>query len=56
MSPRALRGPATVTAVVASALAAGLLAAPQSETAAEVRIHDIQGTTRISPFACKHVS
>jgi uncharacterized protein len=56
MSPRALRGPATVTAVVASALAAGLLAAPQPAAAAEVRIHDIQGNTRISPFAGKQVS
>ncbi|MEU5026878.1 endonuclease/exonuclease/phosphatase family protein [Streptomyces milbemycinicus] len=56
MSPRALRGPAAVTAVVASALAAGLLAAPQSATAAEIRIHDIQGSTRISPFAGKQVS
>lgn len=56
MSPRALRGPVAVTAVVASALAAGLLAAPQSATAAEIRIHDIQGSTRISPFAGKQVS
>ncbi|MDX3231010.1 endonuclease/exonuclease/phosphatase family protein [Streptomyces sp. ME19-01-6] len=56
MSPRALRGPATVTAVVASALAAGLLAAPQPAAAAEIRIHDIQGSTRISPFAGKQVS
>ncbi|MGY0062746.1 endonuclease/exonuclease/phosphatase family protein [Streptomyces sp. LZ34] len=58
MSPRALRGPAAVTAVtaVASALAAGLLAAPQPAAAAEIRIHDIQGSTRISPFAGKQVS
>ncbi|MES4907308.1 MULTISPECIES: endonuclease/exonuclease/phosphatase family protein [unclassified Streptomyces] len=56
MSPRALRGPAAVTAVVASALAAGLLAAPQPAAAAEIRIHDIQGSTRISPFSGKQVS
>ncbi|MEU9794973.1 endonuclease/exonuclease/phosphatase family protein [Streptomyces sparsogenes] len=56
MSPRAVRGPAAVTAVVASALAAGLLAAPQSASAAEVRIHDIQGSARISPFAGAQVS
>ncbi|MFI1850201.1 endonuclease/exonuclease/phosphatase family protein [Streptomyces sp. NPDC020480] len=56
MSPRAPRGPATVTAVVAAALAAGLLIAPQSASAAEVRIHDIQGSTRISPFADQQVS
>lgn len=49
---------AAVSAVVASALAAGLLAGSSSaaaeSTAAEsaaagVRVHDIQGTTRVSP-------
>ncbi|MBI0383112.1 endonuclease/exonuclease/phosphatase, partial [Streptomyces albiflaviniger] len=39
-----------------SALAAGLLAAPSSASAAEVRIHDIQGSTRISPLAGQQVS
>lgn len=58
MSARALRRPATLTTVVASALAAGLLAAPQSASADEdtVRIHDIQGSTRISPLAGQQVS
>ncbi|MET7932350.1 endonuclease/exonuclease/phosphatase family protein [Streptomyces sp. NPDC005322] len=57
MSPRALRGPVAVTAVAASALAAGLLVAPSSSAAAaEIRIHDIQGSTRISPLAGKQVT
>ncbi|MET7763807.1 endonuclease/exonuclease/phosphatase family protein [Streptomyces sp. NPDC005393] len=57
MSPRALRGPVAVTAVAASALAAGLLVAPSSSAAAaETRIHDIQGSTRISPLAGKQVT
>ncbi|MCP9208248.1 endonuclease/exonuclease/phosphatase family protein [Streptomyces sp. NEAU-Y11] len=56
MSPRALRAPLTVTAVVASALAAGLLVVPSSASAAEVRIHDIQGSTRISPLAGQKVT
>ncbi|MBL1097197.1 endonuclease/exonuclease/phosphatase family protein [Streptomyces coffeae] len=56
MSPRALRAPLTVTAVVASALAAGLLVVPSSASAAEVRIHDIQGSTRISPLAGQKVA
>ncbi|WP_116211116.1 endonuclease/exonuclease/phosphatase family protein [Streptomyces olivoreticuli] len=53
---RPLRRPATVGSVVAAALAAGLLVAPQSASAAEVRIHDIQGTTRISPLAGHQVT
>ncbi|WP_324607948.1 endonuclease/exonuclease/phosphatase family protein [Streptomyces rimosus] len=53
---RTLRRPAAVTAVVAAALTGGLLAVPQSASAAELRIHDIQGTTRLSPFAGKQVA
>ena len=48
-----------VAAVVAAALAAGLLAgssAASADSAAEVRIHDIQGTTRISPLAGQQVT
>ncbi|OPF75229.1 endonuclease/exonuclease/phosphatase [Streptomyces antioxidans] len=56
MSPRAPRGPAALTAVAASALAAGLLAVPSPASAAEVRVHDIQGSTRISPLAGQRVS
>ncbi|WP_328316858.1 endonuclease/exonuclease/phosphatase family protein [Streptomyces sp. NBC_00388] len=49
--------PAAVTAVVTAALAAGLLAVnPASAGAAEVRIHDIQGRTRLSPLAGKAVA
>ncbi|MBB4980202.1 endonuclease/exonuclease/phosphatase family protein [Streptomyces nymphaeiformis] len=60
---------AAVSAVVASALAAGLLAGPSSaaaestvaeaaatDGAAGVRIHDIQGTTRVSPLVGKQVT
>ncbi|MFE7601403.1 endonuclease/exonuclease/phosphatase family protein [Streptomyces sp. NPDC057494] len=50
---------AAVSAVVASALAAGLLAGSSSavaEDAAGVRIHDIQGTTRVSPLVGKQVT
>ncbi|MBW8088976.1 endonuclease/exonuclease/phosphatase family protein [Streptomyces hygroscopicus subsp. hygroscopicus] len=62
MSPRAPRGPIAVTAVVASALAAGLLAVPSSasaadvRTAADIRVHDIQGDTRVSPLAGQRVT
>ncbi|MFH8370760.1 endonuclease/exonuclease/phosphatase family protein [Streptomyces sp. NPDC018031] len=56
MSARALRRPAALTAVVASALAAGLLAAPQPASADEIRIHDIQGDTRISPLVGRQVT
>ncbi|MFJ5139447.1 endonuclease/exonuclease/phosphatase family protein [Streptomyces sp. NPDC088707] len=50
---------AAVSAVVAAALAAGLLAGSTNaaaEDAAGVRIHDIQGTTRVSPLVGKQVS
>ncbi|GGR47641.1 endonuclease/exonuclease/phosphatase family protein [Streptomyces roseolus] len=50
---------AAVSAVVAAALAAGLLAGSQTaaaEDAAAVRIHDVQGTTRISPLVGKQVT
>ncbi|AQW50005.1 endonuclease/exonuclease/phosphatase family protein [Streptomyces violaceusniger] len=56
MSLRAPRGPVAVTAVAASALAAGLLVVPSSASAAEIRIHDIQGSTRISPLAGQQVT
>ncbi|MGX1884045.1 endonuclease/exonuclease/phosphatase family protein [Streptomyces sp. NPDC055287] len=55
---------AAVAAVVATALAGGLLASSSSASAtdtvssatAETRIHDIQGTTRISPLVGQQVS
>ncbi|MEU2546685.1 endonuclease/exonuclease/phosphatase family protein [Streptomyces roseolus] len=50
---------AAVSAVVAAALAAGLLAGSQTaaaEDAAAVRIHDVQGTTRVSPLVGKQVT
>ncbi|WP_370411682.1 endonuclease/exonuclease/phosphatase family protein [Streptomyces fradiae] len=52
---------AAVAAVVSAALAAGLLggsaaAADGAATATPVRIHDIQGTTRVSPLAGKPVT
>ncbi|MCB5907271.1 endonuclease/exonuclease/phosphatase family protein [Streptomyces pinistramenti] len=55
-SRRPFRRPAAVTAVVCAALAAGLLALPQSAAAAGTRIHDIQGRTRLSPLAGRQVS
>ncbi|MER6308469.1 endonuclease/exonuclease/phosphatase family protein [Streptomyces sp. NPDC001657] len=55
-SRRPLRRPAAIGAVVAAALAGGLLTATQSASAAGTRIHDIQGSTRISPLAGKQVS
>ncbi|MFF3645936.1 endonuclease/exonuclease/phosphatase family protein [Streptomyces sp. NPDC002564] len=56
LSSRAPRS-AAVGAVVATALAAGLLAASSSAASADaVRIHDIQGTTRISPLAGQQVT
>lgn len=55
-SRRSLRRPVTLSAVVATALAGGLLVATQSASAAGTRIHDIQGSTRISPLAGKQVS
>ncbi|MEV0324123.1 endonuclease/exonuclease/phosphatase family protein [Streptomyces sp. NPDC050658] len=46
-----------VAAVVTTALAAGLLAATSSTASAdEVRVHDIQGTTRLSPLAGQQVT
>ncbi|GGW63209.1 endonuclease/exonuclease/phosphatase family protein [Streptomyces xantholiticus] len=51
-----------VAAVVAAALAAGLLAgsanasAADTDTAPQVRIHDIQGSTRISPLVGRQVA
>ncbi|GGZ43856.1 hypothetical protein GCM10010387_42720 [Streptomyces inusitatus] len=53
---------AALAALVASALAAGLLtgsaasAEPAGDAAAGVRIHDIQGATRISPLAGQPVA
>ncbi|MEU6675238.1 endonuclease/exonuclease/phosphatase family protein [Streptomyces sp. NPDC046925] len=48
---------AAVSAVVATALAAGLLAVGSSSaSAAGVRVHDIQGTTRLSPLAGQQVT
>ncbi|MFF1511361.1 endonuclease/exonuclease/phosphatase family protein [Streptomyces sp. NPDC058326] len=50
---------AAVSAVVASALAAGLLGGSTSaaaDDAAGVRVHDIQGTTRVSPLVGKQVT
>ncbi|WP_407286090.1 endonuclease/exonuclease/phosphatase family protein [Streptomyces sp. BP-8] len=50
-SRRPLRRPVALSAVAAAALAGGLLTATQSASAAGTRIHDIQGSTRISPLA-----
>ncbi|MGW2299646.1 endonuclease/exonuclease/phosphatase family protein [Streptomyces sp. NPDC001809] len=50
---------AAVSTVVAAALAAGLLAGSTNaaaEDAAGVRIHDIQGTTRVSPLVGQQVT
>ncbi|MFJ6936281.1 endonuclease/exonuclease/phosphatase family protein [Streptomyces sp. NPDC101132] len=54
---------AAVASVVAAALAAGLLAGSASAaelseegTSAAIRVHDIQGTTRISPLAGQQVT
>ncbi|MCD2467561.1 MULTISPECIES: endonuclease/exonuclease/phosphatase family protein [unclassified Streptomyces] len=50
---------AAVSSVVAAALAAGLLAGSTNaaaEDTAGVRIHDIQGTTRVSPLVGQQVS
>ncbi|MEV6782777.1 endonuclease/exonuclease/phosphatase family protein [Streptomyces sp. NPDC051098] len=49
---------AAVAALVASALAAGLLAGSSASAAAaaETRIHDIQGSTRISPLVGQQVT
>ncbi|MFI2261842.1 endonuclease/exonuclease/phosphatase family protein [Streptomyces tubercidicus] len=55
-SRRSLRRTAAAGAVVCAALAGGLLTATQSASAAGARIHDIQGSTRISPLAGQQVS
>ncbi|MEW9520106.1 endonuclease/exonuclease/phosphatase family protein [Streptomyces tubercidicus] len=55
-SRRSLRRTAAASAVVCAALAGGLLTATQSASAAGARIHDIQGSTRISPLAGQQVS
>ncbi|GAA2428266.1 endonuclease/exonuclease/phosphatase family protein [Streptomyces mauvecolor] len=51
---------AAVSAVVATALAAGLVCAASSQAApaapVQAKIHDIQGTTRISPLAGQQVT
>ncbi|GHC64001.1 endonuclease/exonuclease/phosphatase family protein [Streptomyces flavofungini] len=48
---------AAVSALVATALAAGLLVTTASTASADqVRVHDIQGTTRLSPLAGQQVS
>ncbi len=50
---------AAVAAVVSAALAAGLLAGSASASAedgAGVRVHDIQGTTRVSPLVGQQVT
>ncbi|MEU1025759.1 endonuclease/exonuclease/phosphatase family protein [Streptomyces sp. NPDC005904] len=55
-TPRTSRT-AAVSAVVATALAAGLLAASSSAASADgVGVHDIQGTTRVSPLAGQQVT
>ncbi|MDI5973192.1 endonuclease/exonuclease/phosphatase [Streptomyces sp. SL13] len=57
MTPRRhLRRPVTVSALSAAAIAAGLLIAPAQASADQVRIHDIQGSTRLSPLAGQTVS
>ncbi|MFE1176254.1 endonuclease/exonuclease/phosphatase family protein [Streptomyces sp. NPDC058773] len=55
-SRRSLRRTAVASAVVCAALAGGLLTATQSASAAGARIHDIQGSTRISLLAGQQVS
>ncbi|MEU8518388.1 endonuclease/exonuclease/phosphatase family protein [Streptomyces sp. NBC_01216] len=60
--PSSIPRSAAVAAVVSAALAAGLLAgaggavAEDSAPAAGVRIHDIQGTTRVSPLVGRQVA
>lgn len=55
-SRRSLRRPLALSAVACAALAGGLLTTTQSASAAGTRIHDIQGSTRISPLAGQQVS
>ncbi|MFF8605365.1 endonuclease/exonuclease/phosphatase family protein [Streptomyces sp. NPDC015346] len=61
--PSSIPRSAAVAAVVSAALAAGLLAGSAASadtsadaTAAGVRVHDIQGTTRVSPLVGKQVT
>ncbi|MFF9014273.1 endonuclease/exonuclease/phosphatase family protein [Streptomyces sp. NPDC014870] len=57
--PSSIPRSAAVAAVVSAALAAGLLASSGSaaaEDTAAVRIHDIQGTTRVSPLVGTQVT
>lgn len=54
--PSSIPRSAAVSSVVAAALAAGLLAGSGTASAADVRIHDIQGTTRTSPLAGQQVT
>ncbi|WP_137990116.1 endonuclease/exonuclease/phosphatase family protein [Streptomyces vilmorinianum] len=56
--PSSIPRSAAVAAAVSAALAAGLLAgsAASAETAAGVRVHDIQGTTRVSPLVGTQVT
>ncbi|MFC8274974.1 endonuclease/exonuclease/phosphatase family protein [Streptomyces sp. NPDC057271] len=60
--PSSIPRSAAVAAVVSAALAAGLLAGStasadtSTETTADVRIHDIQGTTRVSPLVGTQVT
>ncbi|WP_129843822.1 endonuclease/exonuclease/phosphatase family protein [Streptomyces sp. RFCAC02] len=42
--------------MLAAGLCAGLLGAQPSSAAEGVRVHDIQGTTRLSPYAGQHVT
>ncbi|GGT65980.1 endonuclease/exonuclease/phosphatase family protein [Streptomyces lateritius] len=60
--PSSIPRSAAVAAVVSAALAAGLLAGSaasadtSADAAAGVRVHDIQGTTRVSPLVGKQVT
>ncbi|MDN3295122.1 endonuclease/exonuclease/phosphatase family protein [Streptomyces ficellus] len=54
--PRTTSRTAAVSAVIATAVAAGLLTGGPATAAEAISIHDIQGTTRISPLAGKQVS
>ncbi|MFD7324493.1 endonuclease/exonuclease/phosphatase family protein [Streptomyces sp. NPDC059875] len=60
--PSSIPRSAAVAAVVSAALAAGLLAGStasadtSADTAAGVRVHDIQGTTRVSPLVGQQVT
>ncbi|MEV6107441.1 endonuclease/exonuclease/phosphatase family protein [Streptomyces sp. NPDC051940] len=45
-----------LTSAIATALGAGLLSVPSAASAADLRISDVQGDTRLSPFAGQSVS